>query len=229
MSEAPDSPLDEARTRRSALAAGAALLSAGVAGCMDAGAVAGEGEAGSGDRSTGTASTGTGRTPTEGAASADGGGPGSPSQRVETAVETVPPTARVEMIDDSDGPRFAPQLVRVSPGGTVTWHNEADEGHDVAAYPSRIPEGAQEWASSLIESDETFVRSFDRAGVYDYVSTSAGSRMVGRVVVGDPDPETSPALTDDRTSLAGEAEAVFAALDAATESALADPECDCPP
>jgi len=105
-------------------------------------------------------------------------------------------------------PMFEPRLAHVAVGGTVVWRLESGS-HDTVAYhpdtygPARIPPSAEPWASEKLSSvGETFERTFDAAGVYDYVDTEAVCVAhevvgnVGRVVVGWPDydPEAQPAL-----------------------------------
>ncbi|QFU84105.1 halocyanin [Natronorubrum aibiense] len=132
------------------------------------------------------------------------------------------------MESDDGTHHFAPHVVHIEEGGTVTWTLESG-AHDTVAYhpdnadllPSaserRIPDGAQPWASEFLRTEgETFQRTFEEAGVYDYVCTVVehghgpergqgpyghhptheSTGMVGRVIVGwpDPDSDAQPAL-----------------------------------
>ena len=129
---------------------------------------------------------------------------GSPASEIE-----------VEMKTDEDGSHFVPHVVHVEPGGTVEWV-VASDAHDTTAYhpethgsQQRIPDDATPWESELLSEDgETFERTFDREGVYDYVCTPhEGDGMVGTVVVGWPDPDDQPGLqppSDDLPETAAE-------------------------
>lgn len=105
-------------------------------------------------------------------------------------------------------PMFEPRLAHVGVDGTVVWRLESGS-HDTVAYhpdtygPARIPSDAEPWASETLSSvGDTFERTFETAGVYDYVDTEAVCVAhevvgnVGRVVVGWPDydPDAQPAL-----------------------------------
>lgn len=160
-----------------------------------------------------------------------------PIQPIEIDIDEPTAEATVSMLGDH-GNRFTPQLVWVAAGGRVVWHNDdPDHDHDVASIHGRVPESASSWSTGLLQTGETYTRTFVEPGVYDYICTPHGSRMVGRVVVGDPDPDTEPALSagdDELTS--GEAHAVFAVLDDRTEALIGDgrsevadeSDCDCP-
>ena len=134
----------------------------------------------------------------------------------------------VHMESDNDTHHFVPHIVHIEEGGTVTWILESGV-HDTVAYhpdnagllPSsterRIPDDADPWASDLYRTEgETFERTFEKSGIYDYVCTvvehghgpdrGRGPRghhrthestgMVGRVIVGWPedDADAQPAL-----------------------------------
>lgn len=95
---------------------------------------------------------------------------------------------------------FRPRGLWLQPGQSVRWVNrEAGNVHTVTAYhpangkPLRMPEGAEPWNSGYLMPDESFVRAFDKPGVYDYFCIpheQAG--MVGRIVVGDADASGAP-------------------------------------
>jgi plastocyanin len=119
----------------------------------------------------------------------------------------LPSRVEVEMTSRPT-PKFEPRLVHVAVGGTVVWtHSSGD--HDTTAYhedtygPTRIPPDAEPWASTTMSSvGETYERTFDTPGVYDYVDTQAVCTAheqignVGSIVVGLPeyDPERQPGL-----------------------------------
>ncbi|WP_090615264.1 cupredoxin domain-containing protein [Natrinema salaciae] len=110
-------------------------------------------------------------------------------------------------------PEFEPQIVHIVPGGTVEWLVETGR-HDVTAYhadghgPHRSPEGTEPWGSDRLTGvGSAYEHTFDSEGVYDYVDTQqvctshevAGN--VGRVVVGWPDPDSEPAMTEPQSEL----------------------------
>jgi plastocyanin len=81
-------------------------------------------------------------------------------------------SASVEM----KGIAFNPGSVTVDKGGTVTWTNEDNVGHDVTSkdFKSGDPGG--------IANGDTFKHTFDTAGTFDYVCT-VHPGMKGTVVV----------------------------------------------
>jgi plastocyanin len=64
-----------------------------------------------------------------------------------------------------EGIAFNPAEVSVPVGGTVTWTNNDDVGHDVTGddFSSGDPGG--------MSSGDTFEQTFDEAGTFDYVCT----------------------------------------------------------
>lgn len=206
---------DAPRTRRAVLAGAAvpALLS----GCLEGhigSARAGDDEAGA-----------------DGKAGADDEAAndiGPPAQSLSVSAAEPVETATVSMAGDH-GLRFAPQLVWVAVGGRVTWRNDDPEhGHDAVSLPGATPVNGERFSTGTLRRGESYERSFPVPGVYDYVCTPHASRMVGRVVVGEFDPDAEPALRSDRSELDGdEARAVLAALD--DRMGPSDPvDCDCP-
>lgn len=108
----------------------------------------------------------------------------------------------VEMVADESGEHFSPHLVHIESSGTVEWVLESG-GHDTVAYhpdthgsQRRIPEAADPWESERLADDgDTFERTFEVDGVYDYVCTPhEETGMVGTIVVGRPDPAEQPGL-----------------------------------
>lgn len=112
-------------------------------------------------------------------------------------------------------PEFDPQVVHVAPGATVEWVVETGR-HDVTAYhrdnhpPHRTSAGVDPWGSDLLTGPgSSYECVFEQAGVYDYVDTQqvcvshevAGN--VGRVVVGWPDPDDEPAMSEPPDELPG--------------------------
>ena len=70
---------------------------------------------------------------------------------------------------------FAPALLTIAPGGTVTWVNE-----DGAPHGLSYKDGSQ--GVDLLLPGASFNRTFDRSGTYDYVC-AVHTYMSGRVVV----------------------------------------------
>lgn len=111
--------------------------------------------------------------------------------------------ATVTMTSTDAGEHFEPHIVRVQPGGTVTWELEGGV-HTATAYhpdydrPLRMPEGATPWDSGMLgEAGTTFEHTFETEGVYDYFcAPHEAMGMIGSVVVGEPDAHGQPALED---------------------------------
>jgi plastocyanin len=112
------------------------------------------------------------------------------------------------MMTSRPTPKFEPRLVQVAVGGTVRWTHKSGD-HDTTAYhpdtygPERIPPDAEPWTSDTMSTvGESYERTFDTPGVYDYVDTQAVCTAheqignVGSIVVGqpDPDPDAEPGL-----------------------------------
>lgn len=113
------------------------------------------------------------------------------------------PQAEAEVAMVTDYPEhtsfYQPQIVWVEEGGTVTWHNESGV-HNATAYhpandrPMRMPEGVEAWDSPI---GEDYTRTFEEEGVYDYFcEPHEPMGMVGTVIVGHPDPEQEPGLSE---------------------------------
>ena len=97
------------------------------------------------------------------------------------------------------GQRFEPGTLTVSPGTTVTFVNDSDEGHTVTAYDEELPEGVPYFSSGgfetedearddvaggLLSAGEEFEVTFDQPGTYGYFCIPhEGSSMTGSVVV----------------------------------------------
>jgi plastocyanin len=139
-----------------------------------------------------------------GVLSSDGG----QTTTVDYTLPEATESAEVEMGPDGTN-LFAPEIVRVEVGGTVTWTN-VSANHSATAYapahdyPRRIPEAADPWDTGVIVANgESASHTFETPGVYDYYCTPHEPfGMVGTVVVGNPDPEGQPGLkppSDDRT------------------------------
>lgn len=81
---------------------------------------------------------------------------------------------------------FEPKVLTIAPGDTVTWVNDANEEHDVVAYPGGYPEGAEGFASPLLsKAGETWSRTFHHPGTYQYhCMPHLMMGMTGEIVVG---------------------------------------------
>lgn len=70
---------------------------------------------------------------------------------------------------------FDPEAVEIASGGTVTWTHEGDIVHNVT-----FDDGE---ASETLETGDTYTRTFDEAGTFDY-SCTFHPGMDGTVTVG---------------------------------------------
>ena len=70
---------------------------------------------------------------------------------------------------------FAPQTVTVSVGATVTWINRDDIPHTTVST-----DGA--FKSKVMDTDEKFSYTFDKAGTYPYYC-SIHPKMTGKILV----------------------------------------------
>ena len=84
--------------------------------------------------------------------------------------------------DSNERNIYAPDLIRVDVGDTVTWLS-TDKGHNVEFIRGAVPEGVDIFRSR-ISQDASF--TFTVPGVYAYKCTPHyGLGMVGVVIVGD--------------------------------------------
>ena len=109
-------------------------------------------------------------------------------------------TVEVTMRGKADGSVvwFDPIGIRILPGQTIRWTNrDAGNVHTTTSYnpanfdrPLRMPAAAPPWDSGYLMPDETFSVTFTEKGVYDYYCVPhEHAGMVGRIVVGAPDPQ----------------------------------------
>jgi pseudoazurin len=92
-------------------------------------------------------------------------------------------TATVEMITDSGNYYYDPIGLHVEAGTTVTFEN-VEGAHNVVSYEGRIPEGAEQFSTTIGETAEL---TFETPGTYDfYCQPHKTLGMVGRIVVGEP-------------------------------------------
>lgn len=182
---------DDSLSRRAVLGAAGSVTMIALAGC------------------SGSASAGSGASPTQ-TGSGDHGGDGDHSeehdfaseQEVRRITDSPVQEATVEMtMLSEDEPVFAPDVAWVERGGSVTWKNVDEEAHTTTAYasandkPQRVPDGTSAWDSDMLETDDTFTKTFDTEGVYEYYCVPhEGLGMVGAVIVGHPDLSSQPAM-----------------------------------
>lgn len=179
--------------RRRLLTAGSGVLALGLAGCL-----------GGDETEAEEAQNGTDGSDDAGDRSDDPDGDEhgdhdhSPDHEVGQPVSEI----QVGMGSNDAGRHFIPHVVHVEVGGTVEWVLESGTHDTIAYHPDaygdqqRIPEDAEPWESGLLSDDgETFERTFDVEGVYDYACTPHEKEgMVGTVVVGWPEPDGQPGL-----------------------------------
>lgn len=101
---------------------------------------------------------------------------------------------------------FAPDLVRIRVGGTVSWRGGGTCRHLCTAYhprfdrPRRIPADAAPWQGPDRRRG-ILTRRFPEAGIYDYYGLYEPFGQVGSVIVGDPDPTDQPGLAAPQASI----------------------------
>lgn len=199
-------------TRRRVLSLTGTLLFAGLAGCTGSDG----GEPDGGDAGTPSPTTSATDHHDEGTDHHDEGTPVGPSSAAEVVMRT-----------EGSEQHFAPHVVWIEPGGTVTWRLESGS-HDAVAYhpdndaPRRVPDGTDAWETELLtEEGATAEHTFETEGVYDYYCMPhEGVGMVGSVIVGEPDAHGQPALEEPQASLPEGARAELADLAETANEAL---------
>lgn len=98
---------------------------------------------------------------------------------------------------------FQPGLVWIKPGAEVIWgpttpcRQRTVAFHPANDRPLRIPADAEAWASPVLQgTDRNFRHTFEREGVYNYGGIHEAEGQVGIVLVGRPDLERQPGMTD---------------------------------
>lgn len=100
-----------------------------------------------------------------------------------------PKEHRVQVITDLESGRmyFEPREIRIAPGDTVTWVNQAEVAHNMVTYPDGYPKGAAAFQSpALTEAGEKWSYRFEVAGTYEYhcvphvIMDMEGSVIVGQ-------------------------------------------------
>lgn len=107
----------------------------------------------------------------------------------------------VEMWTRGDSTGFAPDIIWVEKGATVTW-KQVSGVHSTTAYhleydqPTRIPDEAEPWDSEVLtDQGMEFEHTFEVEGVYDYFCTPHEKvGMLGTVIVGTPSIDGEPGL-----------------------------------
>ena len=97
--------------------------------------------------------------------------PPAPAQSMPAVASA--PAAKVE-IDNFD---FAPMMLKVTVGTTVTWANHDDVPHTVMSADDPVA-----FRSPALDTDDTFSFTFTKPGTYKYFC-SVHPKMVGTVVV----------------------------------------------
>lgn len=98
-------------------------------------------------------------------------------------------TTIVKMVtDEASGDLiFQPAQINIQPGDTVVWvQADADNEHNVAAYPDKIPEGTSPFVSPMMgKAGDSWVMTFDTEGSYFYhCHPHEAAGMKGLIVVG---------------------------------------------
>ncbi|MBT7292348.1 MAG: hypothetical protein HN838_07430 [Rhodospirillaceae bacterium] len=106
---------------------------------------------------------------------------------VSTAAQADTTVVKMKFDEDSGDFLFEPAKVMINPGDTVVWlQDDADNEHNVAAYPNLIPEGAQPFESQMMTRvGESWSMTFDTEGSYFYhCHPHEAAGMKGLIVVG---------------------------------------------
>lgn len=118
----------------------------------------------------------------------------------------------VEMHGRDDGAHvwFDPAGIHIEPGQAVRWTNrDPGNSHTVTSYhpdifdrPLRIPANAKPWNSDYLLPGQSFSVTLTVPGVYDYYCVPhEHAGMVGRIVVGTPQPVAPSAANPSLTPL----------------------------
>ena len=94
---------------------------------------------------------------------------------------------KMKFDEDSGDLYFEPAKLTINPGDTVVWlQDDADNEHNVAAYPSLVPEGTEPFESQMMTRvGESWSMTFDTVGSYFYhCHPHEAAGMKGLIVVG---------------------------------------------
>ncbi len=117
---------------------------------------------------------------------------------------------------------FDPVGILVKPGQVIRWTNrDPGNSHSTTAYspenfdrPLRMPKAAKPWNSDLLLPTQTFSVTFTEKGVYDYYCIPhEHAGMVGRIIVGEPEPHGWMQLAGTNGDLPGEALQAFPSVE----------------
>ena len=106
---------------------------------------------------------------------------------VSAAANADTTVIKMKFDDDSGDVYFEPAKVTINPGDTVVWlQDDADNEHNVAAYPNLIPEGTMPFESQMMTRvGESWSMTFDKEGSYFYhCHPHEAAGMKGLIVVG---------------------------------------------
>jgi plastocyanin len=107
------------------------------------------------------------------------------------AAGTPLPTVAARITITPDG-KFDPPQVTVNRGDTVQWVNTGRSPQTVTANPALVqdaanvalPAGVQPWDSGVINTNQTYTRTFDTPGTYRYASLpDEGQGTIGQITV----------------------------------------------
>ncbi len=90
---------------------------------------------------------------------------------------TASPTTHDVAIGDKF---FAPTVLTISVGDTIRWINEGD-AHNTTSGPVGDPDGL--WESGFMTGGDSFSRTFDTAGTFQYFCTFHEEEMQATVIV----------------------------------------------
>ena len=94
------------------------------------------------------------------------------------ALDAAPGAAAAEVTVSIENFTFAPDVLTIAPGTTVTWVNHDDIPHQVA-------ERNLDFRSKPLDTDDAFSMRFDGPGEVDYFCT-LHPHMTGRIIVAVP-------------------------------------------
>ncbi|WP_167670986.1 plastocyanin/azurin family copper-binding protein [Allopusillimonas ginsengisoli] len=155
-----------------------------------------------------------------------------------TSIPWVRPSRAADVIDivmkgTPGGARvwFRPKGLLIQPGQTVRWINQ-DPGnsHTATAYhPSlfgkaqRIPDHAQPWDSGFLLPGESFSVILTTPGIYDYYCLPhEHAGMVGRIIVGQPEPRGWQTREDAQNGLPAVALQAFPSVELIMKQGIVD-------
>jgi len=104
----------------------------------------------------------------------------SASDATTTTAAPVNTGKAVNIVTAGTGYRYDPEDVTVKIGDTLTWKNSGGTKHTVSSNGGQ----AVEFKSPTMQIDETFVRTFDKAGTFKYFCSIHGEDiMKGTITV----------------------------------------------